>query len=148
MRYIDNVIVPNVVQQRESLGLPVDAKALCLFDVFATHRTDTTLDKLRQNNIVYEFIPAGCTSHLQPLDVHFNSVFKYEMKKKSTAWYSDVFATRMKEGEDAEVSLTTSAMKPLHAVWLMEVWHSLREKPDIARTAFEQCGIAQASVAN
>lgn len=84
LRYIDTIIIPYLDQQRKTLGLLPDAKALCIFDVFAAHRTDSVLQKLRENNVHCLFIPAGCTSHFQPLDVYFNRIFKSEMKKRFT----------------------------------------------------------------
>ncbi|KAG0410796.1 hypothetical protein HPB47_012071 [Ixodes persulcatus] len=52
LRYIDTIIIPYLDQQRKTLGLLPDAKALCIFDVFAAHRTDSVLQKLRENNIL------------------------------------------------------------------------------------------------
>ena len=69
LEFIDKVLVPYVNQTREKLQLASNHPALALFDVFAAHRCDSVLGKLRQHHIHQVFIPAGCTGQLQPLDV-------------------------------------------------------------------------------
>jgi hypothetical protein len=65
-----------------------DQKALCLFDVFAAHRTDSFKDKLDDNDIKKRFVPASCTSELQPRDVAGNDEFKRKIKYSYINWYS------------------------------------------------------------
>ncbi|KAG0422625.1 hypothetical protein HPB47_001564 [Ixodes persulcatus] len=45
LRCIDTIFIPYLNQQRKTLGLLPDAKALCIFDVFAAHRTDSTFSR-------------------------------------------------------------------------------------------------------
>ena len=81
LEFIEMVLVPFMVQQREKLQLPPNQAGLAIFDVFAAHRTDAVLKKLEECNIKQVFIPGGCTGELQPLDAAVNGCFKMEMKK-------------------------------------------------------------------
>ena len=55
IEYVDKVLDANMKQQRQKLGLAVDAVGLCLPDVFAAHRDEKFL------NACSLFVPAGCT---------------------------------------------------------------------------------------
>ena len=45
------------------------------------------LEKLRIENVEVVFIPANCTSELQPLDLSVNKPMKDHLKTKFTQWY-------------------------------------------------------------
>jgi len=55
-------------------------KSLAIFDVFEANRVEEFLDKLKDNNILVIFVPAGCPGDLQPLDVAVNDDFKRDLK--------------------------------------------------------------------
>ena len=70
LRYIDNVILPYVNEVREELPFDrINPKAIAIFDIFAAHRTDSLLEKLKSHDIQPLFVPAAYTDKLQPLDV-------------------------------------------------------------------------------
>ena len=70
LRYVDNVILPYVNEVREELPLDrINQKAIAIFDIFAAHRTDSLLEKLKSHDIQPLLVPAACTDKLQPLDV-------------------------------------------------------------------------------
>jgi hypothetical protein len=58
--FLEKIIIPYVQKERAALGKPTQ-EALCLFDVFAAHRTSVVKDILEKNNIKMLYIPAGCT---------------------------------------------------------------------------------------
>ena len=88
LEFIETVLVPFMVKQREKLQLPPDQASLAIFDVFATHRTDAVLKKLEECNIKQVFIPGGCTGELQHIDIAVNGCFKMEIKKCFTNWFA------------------------------------------------------------
>ena len=82
--YIEKVLKPYVHKRRQNLGLPKESKALLLWDVFRAHRTEPVLEKLKTENIEVVFIPANCTSELQPLYLSVNKPLKDHLKTKFT----------------------------------------------------------------
>ena len=55
--YIDNVILPYVNEVWEELMLDrINQKAIAIFDMFAAHRTDSLLEKLKSHNIQSLFV--------------------------------------------------------------------------------------------
>lgn len=87
--YVANILKPWVEQQRAELGLPASQKALLVLDVYKAHRTPDVLHVLKENGLELVYIPANCTSELQPLDVLVNSFFKAEIKGQFTSWYAE-----------------------------------------------------------
>jgi hypothetical protein len=68
-KYAKNVLIPYGESFVDEYPLNCkDQKTLCLFDVFAAHRTDSFKDMLDDNDFKIIFAPASCTGELQPLD--------------------------------------------------------------------------------
>ena len=87
LRYIDKVIVPYVNKVRETLQLE-DQAALAIFDCFRGQLTKSVTDALEEHNIQLVIVPAGCTDHLQPLDLSVNKSAKSFLRSQFQRWYS------------------------------------------------------------
>jgi len=70
-----------------NLNLSPGLKPLLLFDHCKVHTSKKILDFLKNNNILYDIIPAGTTGYLQPLDVSINKPLKTYIKQKFDHWY-------------------------------------------------------------
>jgi len=143
LRYIDTVILPYVNKQRSVLNKP-DKAALCIFDVFRAHQSEALLQKLKDNNIWYVFVPASCTGELQPLDISVNKVYKEKLKAKFEQWYSEQVEVELNSGVDvmqSKVNLNLSLMKPIHAQWLIKIHEEVAEMAHIIRLGFVKAGI-------
>lgn len=101
LEYIDRILVPYVINTRETLELDNDHPALAMFDVFQAYHCDSVLEKLWQHHIYQVFIPAGCTGELQPLDVSFNDELKVAIKSNFSQWY----ANEIKEALDKGINI-------------------------------------------
>jgi len=147
MEYADKILIPYCDKKKEQLKLKQSQKSLAIFDVFAAHRVDKFLDKLKDNNILVIFVPAGCTGDLQPLDVAVNDDFKRDLKAQFISWYSEQVEKALKQDEDIEqvsVDLTTSRIKPKHARWLIRVHSHLAMNTAVIISGFERAGICKA----
>ena len=82
------ILTPYTDRVKDELGLPKSQKSLLILDVFRAHRTPDVLDELKANGFVLEFVPANCTSELQPLDVTVNGAYKNHLKEAFTDWYA------------------------------------------------------------
>ena len=143
VRYIDTIIIPYVESRRRAHGKPTQP-ALCIFDVFRAHQTQDVLQKLKDNNIRYVFVPASCTDRLQPLDLTVNKVYKEKMKAQFEEWYSEKVEAQLKSGVsigDVQVNLNLSVIKPVHANWLIHAHQSVAKQPALIRLGFIKSGI-------
>ena len=144
-RFVDKILLPYIESTKQKLKLENSQKSICLFDVFAAHRTAAFLDKLKANHILPIFIPASCTSELQPLDISVNEQFKRCMKEQCATWYSDtVFNSLAKNqgGAVEKVNLNLSILKPLHAEWLINAISTIQTDSKLIKSGFTQAGIA------
>ena len=122
LEFTSMVIVPYAADQRQKLELPATHAALVIFDVFASHCYKSVLDKLKEHNIHQVFIPAGCTSELQPLDLVVNDQFKGKMKALFSEWYAAEVQSTLSDNvslANVKVDLRASTVKPLHTRWLI-----------------------------
>ncbi|XP_019633348.1 PREDICTED: uncharacterized protein LOC109476769 [Branchiostoma belcheri] len=148
-RYVDSVVAPYMAAQRERLGLDEDHPGLAIFDVYKAHRTPGLLAKLREANIRPVFVPASCTGELQPLDSDgcINNALKKDLTQSFTNFYAEKVAKALENGTDIEnikVYLRLSAIKPLHANWLLGAMGRLAAKTDVIGRGWERRGIRDA----
>ena len=125
MKLIDHVINPYIVKKRAELQLPVMQKALVIWDVFKGQMTDKVLKKLELLNCEFVPVPPNMTHFFQPLDLTVNQSAKHFMRNKFIAYYSDAVKQELDKGsqiEDIEVDLRLTAIKPLHAQWLVKMY--------------------------
>lgn len=88
-RHVENVILPYIESVREMLPLSqTNQLALCVFDVFAAHRTDEFKTALHKANIKFRFVPASCKGELHPLDISGNNECKRSLKSEFQKWYA------------------------------------------------------------
>ena len=59
-----------------------------IMDRASSHVSDSIVTRMKKENIEHSFIPAGCTSFLQPLDVYINRGFKSTLRNSFEKWYS------------------------------------------------------------
>ena len=92
------------------------------------------LDSLQEKGFVTIFVPANCTSELQPLDVAVNGPFKLLLKDTFNDWFSDKVCTAIqkypadekKVAAEAVLDLRLCAVKPVHAKWMKDAFAQLQ----------------------
>ena len=73
IRYAEKVLIPYFERARDRLDLPSDHWGIAIFDLFRAHQHESFTKLLHQNHIHTKFVPASCTSELQPLDLSGNN---------------------------------------------------------------------------
>ena len=88
-----------------------------------TPKVKRTLESL---NIEMVLVPDNMTHFFQPLDLTVNGSAKNFMKKAFITYYSNEVQAQLKSGkelESVEVDLRLTAIKPLHAQWLVNLYN-------------------------
>ena len=70
--YVDQIILPYIMQKRAELKLAPNHASLLLFDNFKAQCTEHLLTYINSHNVYIVLIPPNCTDKLQPLDVSVN----------------------------------------------------------------------------
>lgn len=143
IEYVEKVIIPYVEKMRQELLLPLDQEALVIFDVFKAHRNEQLYDLLKRNKIEFVFVPANCTSMLQPLDADgsVNGAFKIALRQKFIDWYSDKVAAALRENAKPDINLRLSVLKPLHANWFLSAFEEIAQNREVIRNGWKKTGI-------
>ncbi|WAR01104.1 hypothetical protein MAR_007662 [Mya arenaria] len=98
-----------------------DQTAPAIFVIFKANHSETMLEKLKAKNVKVVFVPPSCIVQLQPLDAIPNKIFKDKLKSIFQTYYSDCVADKVKHNQSVnDIDLHTSAIKPIHAKWLMK----------------------------
>lgn len=143
-QYIDKVLVPYFSSTRRHLSLARNHPCLLILDVFAAHRTESFRRKLVEHDIKVRYVPGGCTGELQPLDVAINDTFKKRMKDHFSEYYAKKVQDSLRSNGEIKVDLSTSAIKPLHARWLIKVLRELAQNKEHLQSGFVRAGITKA----
>lgn len=130
---VDDLYRTHVSPLMRSKGLdPKTTHWLILWDVYAIHKNKAMRERLEKKypTLKFLFVPANCTSVLQPLDISFNSHFKKVIKTHAAAWMSEVVKRQLDSGksiEDVKLPLHKSHIAPQLCTWLLRAceWGSL-----------------------
>lgn len=139
--YADNIIGPYLNNR----------KGVWLLDCFAAHRSKEFRDHMaaKHANIIILYIPANCTSVLQPADIFQNRPMKHHIKT-SFQYYlvQEVSHGRMKKfnPQPTSIDIDTGAakMKNLWLQWVLDANQYMSEKKDTVIKGWQKSGLLQA----
>ena len=110
--------------------------------VLDVHRAQTTEDiqSILETDChtTYTYVPGGCTSLVQPVDVSFNKPFKSAVERLANQ--------HMQENLDAYVKgdINASARRVLFTKWVGQAWEEVSADKEMIVRSFKKCGIALA----
>ena len=86
------------------------------------------------------FVPANCTSKLQPADVGLQRPFKSHIRNEFNAWAAAQLKQQIDAGPDSVLGLTDSfrmaAIKPLVLQWCVDSWQRLNSDKSFTAQAW------------
>ena len=83
---------------------------------------------LRENKIVYEYVPNNMTSNFQVLDLTVNKWVKGIMMNKFNKWFAETLRKELDAGkslDEISIKFKLTTMKPLHVKWVINVFNQL-----------------------
>jgi len=110
--WIDQLLIPWL----NSKGNP---KVLLLMDQVRIHCMDNVRSKLYSANVDVMYIPTGCTSFLQPLDVSANRSLKAKLRQKWNSYSRDASVKRTKSKKGFVIDHDSLLMRT------MDSWNEL-----------------------
>ena len=147
-QYLENILIPYVNGMRDQIRDP-DQKALLILDVFAPHRDETFKAACKAANIKVIYVPAGCTSDLQPLDAEgsVNAALKLKMANEFSSYYQgEIFRHIADNGGNPNCDgfrpdTTISRLKPLHARWMVKAFKDLQTTKETVKLGWRKSGL-------
>ena len=104
-------------------------------------------DLLKDNAIIAKHVPNNYTNLFQPLDISMNKSAKCFIADKYQFWYVEKVLQKLNTGaaaHDVKVNVKLSIMKPLHAKWIIEMYHHLKISKLIVISGFRKARITEA----
>ena len=108
--YLEKIIIPYVAESHKQLKLSSQHPALVIFDVFKGQCTESVIQLLEENNILYVIIPPNTTDKLQPLDLSVNKPAKDFVRRKFQEWYRDKILDQLENNIEEEIDTRLSVM--------------------------------------
>ena len=122
-----------VKPKMEALGLdPTKQKWIPFWNTYSVHRDASILcwAKAEFVGLIILFVPARCTSELQPLDVAFNLSFKAKVVTLCVSAIAGIVTGQPDNGTqrtDVKLNLSLSYLRPLFVHWLYEALRYIQE---------------------
>ena len=90
---------------------------ILFLDMFKVHMMQSVVQAIQALGVQVEFIPAGCTGLVQPVDVGFNKSFKAKMREQFHTW---IFA------QDADQEIRAATRREL-SEWIIDAQKNISE---------------------
>ena len=123
LKWIDRAVVPYL--QQKAVGAP----ALLLLDQLSAHWTLNVRNRLEELGVTLHKIPAGCTGHVQPIDVGIGKPFKDRVRAKWWDWLLTL---------DPTAAALASATREQAITWVRESWEDI--PVEVVRNAWLKTG--------
>lgn len=141
------VISPYLMATKQTLGLQPKHKAVLLLDCWKVHRNAEFQNFLKRDysDVIPLFIPAGCTSKLQVVDLVVNGQVKSVVKQHVAQYLSNQASEQMNQGIEAQhvkFDLRLSVLKPKLVFWLKAAVDSLQ--PETIKRGWDRAKLLNA----
>lgn len=141
--YIKHVVEPWRAKVIAMHSLSVNAAVVLVLDVWKVHISQEFRSMLADDfpHIHLVYVPANCTSKLQPADYALNYPLKHAVKRSFDAHASAEVLRQVKSGSVSGLRdfLKLSSLKPLLLDWLADAWARLAVERVLIQRAWHQC---------
>ena len=110
--------------------VPEGIVPILLLDMFSVHMMASVADAIQRLGVQVEYIPAGCTSLVQPVYVGYNKAFKALMRAEYTEWML---------GQDPNKPIPTTSRHQL-ATWIISAQKNVGA--ETIRNAWRKTGLS------
>lgn len=144
-QWVSSVLLPYAERMIRQFELKDDSHIILLLDVWSVHTSEEFRLWLRQKHprIHLVFVPANCTSRLQPADVALQRPFKAHIRGQFNTWAASLLKVQIASGgpiRGLSEELKMAAIKSLVLRWCIESWERLEfDKTFVAQAWHKSC---------
>ena len=147
IEYFEETIFPYLSKIKREKGYPEEQMSLAIMDSFKGQDNDILKELCEENYCKTKIVPHNLTNKFQPLDVSVNKPSKAFITNKYNDWFSKQVADQLEKGvQPTEIKITTKLtdIKPLHAQWVIDLYHHLCREKELVVNGFEATGVTEA----
>ncbi|KAJ6621668.1 hypothetical protein B0H10DRAFT_2187938 [Mycena sp. CBHHK59/15] len=127
----------------KKLGLPPTQVAIWKIDCWSVHKSKDFRDWMKKNHpyIIILFIPGGCTSIAQPLNVGIQHLMKLSIKRSAHQDIVEEASVQILAGKSAteiKLNTTVSILRDRSVGWIVQAIKDISD-PALIMKAFEMC---------
>ena len=120
-----------------NMKLNKDEMKMLILDKCTSHIKPSVIKAAKEDHNFIDFIPAGCTSLVQPLDLMINKPFKDGIRAMYERWMQE---DGLKPSNKTKCGYYKAPDYKLMLKWIDEVWNSI--DPELIKRSFKYAGIA------
>ncbi|EKM78198.1 hypothetical protein AGABI1DRAFT_129327 [Agaricus bisporus var. burnettii JB137-S8] len=138
---VDTIIAPYFERKKQELGLPQTQHSIWKIDCWSVHRSRSFREWMKENhpNIILVFVPGGCTSVWQPLDVGIQRVLKLSMRRSAHRDIVHEVSSQIEEGvEHIALDTTLGTLRNRSLQWALNAIADVDNQQLILKS-FEMC---------
>jgi len=113
---------------------PLNLKKLLILDKCSSHKKQNIINLIKEDSYL-EFVPSGCTSLVQPLDILINKPFKDNLRVLFEKWMNEV---GIKDINKTKKGKLKAPSKILIMKWINEAWSNISS--ELVAKAFKCAG--------
>ena len=126
-----------------------DQFALLTWELFRDQKTGEVISLLRENKIVYKYVPNNMTADFQVLDLTVNKWLKGIMMDKFNKLFAEILRKELDEGkilDEISLKFKLMAITNLHVKWVIDVFNQLSsfDGKKVVFAGWEASGISDA----
>jgi hypothetical protein len=143
-QFVRHILVPYFQCIVKELQLPSNQKMIWLLDCWSVHKSEAFLTWMKKEHprICVLFIPANCTSKLQPADVILQRPLKCAFSRCFKQWSAACIQEQL-EGDVSRVQLDLriGTLREELCTWLLQAWKEVGSRTDMIIKGWEKCGL-------
>lgn len=144
--FVNDILHPYWNGVKARLHLPSNQKMVWLLDCWSVHKSEAFLSwiKLEYPWICVLFIPANCTSKLQPADVILQRPLKAGFTMHFKQWSASSIQCQIQNGApQIQLDLTIGTLREHLCTWLLESWKDVGDRREMIVRGWEKCGLTR-----
>jgi hypothetical protein len=137
---VDDIIAPYFEATKTKLGLPSSQVSIWKIDCWSVHKSKEFRAWMKENHphIIILFVPGGCTSVWQPLDVGIQRLLKLSIKRSAHRDIVDEALGQIQAGKPtSEIRLDTTigVLRDRSVGWIVQAVHDVNDPAIIRRVS-------------
>lgn len=143
-QFVHRILVPYFERIMKELQLPPNQKMVWLLDCWSVHKSQAFLTWMKREHphICVLFVPANCTSKLQPADVILQRPLKCAFSRSFKQWSAACIQKQLEDDVSiVQLDLSIKTLREELCTWLLQAWKEVGSRKQMIVKGWGKCGL-------